>query len=241
MRRDLGIGFVASGLAALALASTRGLAGQVVLGWLALSLVCVGWAYLRHDTRVFGKRPDGTRHLAATVALLPYLAALDLVWQLARRTSREPAVSQLDGRVWLARRLLAHELPAEVETVVDLTCEQVEPTAIRRRPHHVCFPILDAAAPRLVDLRAAIERVAAADRVLIHCAQGHGRTGLFAAALLLRRGLASTPEQALARIIAARPAVRLSRVQRQVLDDYAGTIERLPHTRRSGVHLEEAD
>lgn len=37
MRRDLGIGFVASGLAALALAGASGLAGQVVLGWVALS------------------------------------------------------------------------------------------------------------------------------------------------------------------------------------------------------------
>lgn len=224
MRRDLGIGFVASGLATLALALAASLTVQLALGWLALSLICVGWAYLRHDTRVFGKRPDGTRQLAATIALLPYLVALDLVWQLVRLTSREPAVSQLDGQVWLARRLLAHELPAEVETIVDLTCEQVEPAAIRQRPHHVCFPILDATAPRLDEFRAAIERVAAAERVLIHCAQGHGRTGLFAAALLLRRGLASTPEQALARISAARPGVRLSRVQEQALRDYAGAI-----------------
>lgn len=55
-------------------------------------------SYLRHDTRVFGKRPDGTRQLAATIALLPYLVALDLVWQLVRLTSREPAVSSTRPR-----------------------------------------------------------------------------------------------------------------------------------------------
>jgi hypothetical protein len=224
MRRDLGIGFLVSGLACLPFAATCELAGRIVFGWLGLSLLCVGWAYLRHDTRVFGKRPDGTRHVAATLALLPYLAVLGLVWQLARLTSREPAVSQLDGPLWLARRLLAHELPAAVETIVDLTCEQVEPAGIRQRPHYVCVPILDATAPRLDELRAAVERVAAADRVLIHCAQGRGRTGLFAAALLLRRGLAATPDEALARITAVRPGVRLSSVQRQALDDYASAL-----------------
>jgi protein-tyrosine phosphatase len=82
-------------------------------------------------------------------------------------------------------------------------------------------PILDAAAPPLDELQAAIERVATSERVLIHCAQGHGRTGLFAAALLLRRGLADTPEQALARVTAVRPGVRLSKPQRRVLDEYA--------------------
>ncbi|KIG15523.1 Ser/Thr and Tyr protein phosphatase (dual specificity) [Enhygromyxa salina] len=224
MRRGLGIMFVGGGLGAGAMGVAVGPVGMVALGWLGLSLIAVGWAYLGHDTRVFGKRSDGTRHVAATLVLLPYLGLLGVVWRLARVTSREPAVTRLSEELWLARRLLAGELPAEVRTIVDLTCEQVEPTVIRQRPGYVCFPILDAAAPRLADLQAAVDQVATAERVLIHCAQGHGRTGLFAAALLLRRGLAGTPQQALAQITAARPGVRLSSVQMRVLDAYADAL-----------------
>jgi protein-tyrosine phosphatase len=84
--------------------------------------------------------------------------------------------------------------------------------------------MLDAAGPPLTTLQAAVERVATAERVLIHCAQGHGRTGLFAAALLLRRKLADTPEQALAQITAVRPRVRLSAAQLRVLREYADSL-----------------
>ena len=193
----------------------------LVIGWFATSVLALVYAYLRDDVGVFGKRVDGTRKLVSTVLLLPYLWVTAAVWHAARLLVREPAVSPVPGaRLWLARRLLAHELPAEVRVVIDLTCEFIEPASIRGETY-VCMPILDARAPKLVDLQAAIEKVADADAVLIHCAQGHGRTGLFAAALLLRRGLAHTPAQALAKVMAARPNVRLSSAQARALHEYA--------------------
>lgn len=190
----------------------------MLLGWLAISVTVVAYAYVRDDVRVFGKRADGTRTRGATVVLLPYLWLTAVVWHAARLLVREPAISSVPGaRLWLARRLLADELPAEVQVVVDLTCEFVEPAKIRDGRKYVCLPILDARAPKLPDLHEALDQVTDADAVLIHCAQGHGRTGLFAAALLLRRGHAQTPEQALARVLAARPGVRLSSAQAQAL------------------------
>jgi protein-tyrosine phosphatase len=194
----------------------------LLLGWFAVGVIAVAIAYLRDDVRVFGKRSDGTRGLGSTLLLLPYLWLTAAVWYAARLLVREPAVSHVAGtQLWLARRLLARELPQHVRVVVDLTCELLDPATLRAVHAHVCFPILDARAPKLADLHEVIERVADADAVLIHCAQGHGRTGLFAAALLLRRGLAQTPEQALARVIAARPRVRLSAAQTRALHEYA--------------------
>jgi protein-tyrosine phosphatase len=49
-----------------------------------------------------------------------------------------------------------------------------------------------------------------AGTIYIHCAQGHGRTGMFAAAVLLSSGQAATPEEALRLVTSARPGVRLS-------------------------------
>jgi protein-tyrosine phosphatase len=191
------------------------------IAWFGVAVAMIGYAYLRNDVRVFGKRPDGTRAWLPTLLLLPYLWLTAMLWHALRMLVREPAISPVPGaKLWLARRLLAHELSAEVRVVVDLTCEFVEPARIREDRGYVCFPILDAAAPDVMSLAAAIEQVADADAVLIHCAQGHGRTGLFAAALLLRRGLAITPEQALAQVVEARPGVRLSATQWRVLRDY---------------------
>jgi protein-tyrosine phosphatase len=51
--------------------------------------------------------------------------------------------------------------------------------------------------------------------VLVHCAQGHGRTASFVALLLGRLGIASTVEDAVALIQACRPLARMSRSQRR--------------------------
>ncbi|TWU44827.1 hypothetical protein Poly51_58930 [Rubripirellula tenax] len=54
--------------------------------------------------------------------------------------------------------------------------------------------------------------------VLIHCAQGHGRTGLVAAAVLIVSGEAQTAADAIAIIQAVRPGVELNKAQRMILE-----------------------
>lgn len=53
---------------------------------------------------------------------------------------------------------------------------------------------------------------------LIHCAQGHGRTGLVAAAVLLVSGEAKTAVDAIAMVKSVRPGVELNREQMSVLE-----------------------
>jgi protein-tyrosine phosphatase len=53
---------------------------------------------------------------------------------------------------------------------------------------------------------------------LIHCAQGHGRTGLVASAVLLVSGKAQTAADAIAMVQSVRPGVDLNREQRFVLE-----------------------
>jgi hypothetical protein len=56
--------------------------------------------------------------------------------------------------------------------------------------------------------------------VLIHCAQGHGRTATIAAAVLVRLELAADAEEALARVRAVRPFAVPSREQKAALMQY---------------------
>src|SRR5436190_940901 len=55
--------------------------------------------------------------------------------------------------------------------------------------------------------------------MVVHCAQGHGRSAMVMAALLVRRSLAATPEEAVRRVKQARPGARLNRWQWTKLRD----------------------
>jgi protein-tyrosine phosphatase len=106
--------------------------------------------------------------------------------------------------------------------VVDLTSEFSDARLMRESrgivAEYLCLPTLDAWVSEEEAFRAALDRVAAADGpVYIHCAQGHGRSGTFAAALLLRRGIARDVDDAVRMLRARRPGVRLNRRQRKFL------------------------
>ena len=66
----------------------------------------------------------------------------------------------------------------------------------------------------------AVREISAAPRpVYIHCAAGHGRTGLIASLLLVAEGEVSESDEALQRVKNSRPLVSLNRRQRSVLEE----------------------
>ncbi|AKF82749.1 hypothetical protein MFUL124B02_30095 [Myxococcus fulvus 124B02] len=189
------------------------------LCWPAVSFAGVALAYSGAGPSVFGKRVDGRMRPWAVVALLPYLLLSWLTWGLARRLSREPSHAEVAPGLFIGRRVLRGELPFTPRTVVDLTSEFFEPAPLRDVEHYIAFPILDGMAPELTVLAEHVERCARLPTPLyVHCAQGHGRTGLVAAALLVARGLSPEVTSALERVRGARPGVRLSDGQRAVLE-----------------------
>lgn len=155
---------------------------------------------------------------ASVAILLPYLLYLWGVWHIIRLLSREPAHNTLVDGVLIGRRLLAAELPAGTQTVVDLTSEFPEPSALRSVSNYVAAPMLDASVLPPESLADLASQIATAETPLyIHCAQGHGRTGLVAALFLLAHGDADTPDTAIEMIQSSRPLVGLNGVQRASL------------------------
>jgi protein-tyrosine phosphatase len=134
--------------------------------------------------------------------------------------SREQAYNLVCEDLVVGRRLLPREVPDDFVNYVDLTAELEDPAAIRRGPGYLAFPLLDASAPNAESLRAAVRSLRPGS-TFIHCAQGHGRTGLFAVALLLSSGAVQTPEEGVALVRSARPGIRLSPDQRRCLKLYA--------------------
>lgn len=188
--------------------------------WLGGDFLILGIAHGRGSHRVFGKRTDGTLPLWSWLLFLPLLVYTVALWHLIRLFSREPACSVVNEQLVVGRRLLACEYNDEFDNFVDLTAEFSEPTVIRRSASYRSFPILDGAAPTPETLHAAVVGLRPG-RTFIHCAQGHGRTGLFALAVLLSSGDARSVEDGLRMLAAVRPAIRLSKEQHRCIQTYA--------------------
>ncbi|MBX3449445.1 MAG: hypothetical protein KF777_07800 [Planctomycetaceae bacterium] len=203
---------------ALLVMAVRG-GAYVLLAWPALSFGIVSITYFTNEARWFGKRGDGSRHWLATAALLPYITFAHAVWRMQVFLSREPAISLVNDSLAVSRRLLAHEVPADVDVVCDLTCELVDPESVRAKPGYCCHPILDAGACAASELIALARRLPPSSdrRLLIHCANGHGRTGMFAAVWLLTHGFAETVDDSLATLQTARPGIGLRTRQRRLV------------------------
>lgn len=182
--------------------------------WLGGNFLGLGIAHGRGMHQVFGKRYDGTLPMWSWLLFFPLLAYTAGVWHLIRLLTREPACHVITEQLVVGRRLLPSEVQGEFDNYIDLTAELPEPVAIRRGSSYRCFPILDGAAPSPESLREAV-RSLRPGRTFIHCAQGHGRTGLFALAVLLESGQAQTVEEGLGMLRAVRPGIRLSEKQRQ--------------------------
>ncbi len=180
--------------------------------WLGCDLLILGMAHARGAAQVFGKRADGTLPWWSLILFLPLLVYTWLVWQILRLISREPARNTVTDRLEVGRRLLESEMEGGFENFVDLTSEFIEPTAIRKLPGYRCFPVLDGAAPDPEKLFHFLNALRPG-RTFVHCAQGHGRTGMFALAWLLREGEARTVEEGLRKLRQARPGIRLNGAQ----------------------------
>lgn len=220
------------------------LAGAALLGgwgwllaWPALSYLIVAAGYLGLGPRVFGKRGDGRRSWWAFVLLMPYLTLTWVLWHIYRRWGNRPCCHEVAPGLWLGRRPLRHELPADVALIVDVTAEFSPARGVVGGREYLTVPTLDGTPSREAEVRAVLARLAEQDgTVFIHCAAGHGRSALVAAGVLLARGLASDAKQAEEMLRAVRPGVRLNREQRRLLKQLvsSGALADSPGTENAG-------
>jgi len=162
--------------------------------------------------------------------LLPYFAFGGITLYIARWFDREGLLNPVAPDLHIGRLPFPFEhakvRAAGIDAVLNLCWEFPRLSGTDREPGietaHV--PILDGSPPSDQQIREAVQQVAqwrAEGRcVLIHCAQGHGRTATVTAAMLLQRGLAQDVEEALAMIRAVRPFAKPSREQRLALIRY---------------------
>ncbi len=215
--------------AALCLGLAAGLGGWAwLLLWPAAALLLVGLGYARYGVAVFQKRA-GRLSWAAALLLWPY--RVGAWWSSRWLTRHEAPAAEVAPGIWLGRapgRADHQRLPTTA--ILDLTAEFSRPAAAWSQPYR-SVPLLDLAVPTPAELAqavAALGELSPTGPVLVHCALGYSRAAVVVAAWLLRRGLAATPEAAVARVRAARPQVVLSVGYRAALAAYAARYCRVP-------------
>jgi hypothetical protein len=204
---------------------------SALAAWSALSLLVVCGLYL---AAAMGARSGpflkGERWPLLQPVLLPFRAVSVALYALARRLRSEEVVCEVMPGVYLGPRLFDRErarLEAQNVTVVfDLTSELLTSRAYSNPPFvREGHALLDRTFPSDADLDALVDRVLAHLRegrgVFIHCAFGRGRSALLACAVVLASGYASTADEALAKVKAARPAVSIRRDGVEVLRRFA--------------------
>jgi hypothetical protein len=191
--------------------------------WLGCDFLVLGIAHGCGAHRIFGKRSDGSLPVWSWMVFLPLLLYTNAVWRVARMLSREPAHNRVTDNLLVGRRLLPGELDGNFANYIDLTAEFSEPAAIRRSVAYQCFPILDGSAPDPKALHEFVGRLRPG-KTFIHCAQGHGRTGLFALAILLKSGAARTVSEGLENLKTVRPGIALTAIQLRCIETFAAAM-----------------
>ncbi|MGK7877194.1 MAG: hypothetical protein AB4426_29030 [Xenococcaceae cyanobacterium] len=212
--------FLILGICLILLGFKFGLTGLLLI-WFGVSFVLVGAAYRWLGSKVFGKQSDGTIAIWALLLLLPYLSLYWTVWQLRRLIIQEECCNEIAPGIWLGRRAFADELPDQISLIVDLTAELIEPSNVISGKTYICVPTLDASVPsdeRFIEL---IQTISSWEgNIYIHCALGHGRAATVAAGTLFAKGLVDNVNQAEKVLKNIRPGVKLSPVQRQLLNRF---------------------
>lgn len=115
-----------------------------------------------------------------------------------------------------------------MDRVCDLTCEFMDPKSIRDKPAYCCHPILDAGtrtSAELIELARTLPPTSET-MLLIHCANGHGRTGMFAAVWLLTHGFVRTVDDAIIMLRDARPGIGLRARQRRLVMEAFSSLQK---------------
>lgn len=195
----------------------------LIAAWLGTNFLLLGIAHAKCWHAVFGKGMDGTLPLWSWLLFLPLHLLTYIAWRAVFMLTRAPATSEVTPQLVVGRRLLASEFAnladRGVANVVDLTAEFQEPSVIRQHSAYRPLPILDGSAPDARSMYGFVQSLRPG-LTYIHCAQGHGRTALVAAAFMITSGIASDEVEATKMLKTVRPRVRLNRCQRACLREY---------------------
>jgi len=196
-----------------------------ILLWPAIALGIVSLAYAGLGPAVY-RKTDGRLSWSARLILAPCLVGQYFSLLYYRRGC--DACSRLAPHVWIGAKLSEDEAANArrkgVTAVLDLTSEFSETPAFLKL-HYRNIPVLDLTGFSVAQLQEAVDFIAREANngvVYIHCKAGYSRTAAVAGAYLIASGRAATPDEAVALLRQARPAIIIRPEAHEALTKFSG-------------------
>ena len=168
-----------------------------------------------------GKRKNGKMFLPCCVVNFPFLAIYWLTWLIRHFMFRHEPVNLIaDTNVSVSCWPGFHVPLDRYDLVIDMTSEMPKWYRLGKAKY-VCLPNLDGVPLDRYELPVEIDRDM---RILVHCAQGRGRSALMTCLILLKLGYAATTDEVLQFLKRSRPTVTLSRYQMTQIDWFTKNI-----------------
>jgi hypothetical protein len=161
--------------------------------WPTLNMLLMSIAYaVNKPGLILGKSKEGSINSLLLILNLPWLLLTWIIFKIQILLIREDFCNQLKGtNLWMSRRPVSVEEIKQFEFIIDLTAEFSRDNS---SVEYICYPNLDAHA--LYTLPDSKE-IPLDKKVLIHCANGHGRTAQCVAIILKQRKIVESLREGL--------------------------------------------
>lgn len=217
-------GYYSIGALILLLLTLAGWPWTAVLAWPTLILAVVSVGYLGLGSVIYGKR-NGCLHRMVRIVYAPILLGEELSRLYYRKTCAP--FDQITLHLFIGRILNENEasqlIESGVTSVVDLTAEFNEQAMLRNLDYYN-LPLLDLTAPTIAELQCAVSyvesRIAESNVVYIHCKTGYSRTAVIASAYLMKSGICSSVQEAVALLCSKRKGMIIRPESMQALEEF---------------------
>lgn len=225
----IAVTFLGLGLILVPISCSSGsIYSMFLYAWTSLGFLLGAYSYMGGKAQVFRKQKDGRLFMSTFFLLWPSLAVTWFTFYLGKLLSKEDPLNEILEGLYLGRRLGIGEdhllTSADINGVVDLTCEFFEPAFVRNGRGYLNIPVLDGVSPSISQLEmgvAWIDHHLSLGPVYVHCAAGHGRGATLVVAFLIYSGVVGTPADAMDTLLKQRPKAKLTTQQRRNLEVFA--------------------
>lgn len=173
--------------------------------WLSLNLTILGVAYaFNKASLICGKQSDGKINKALFAVNAPWIVFSFIVLRIQALISSENKIDRIGRSHWYIASYPGFKYKnIEFDYIIDLTAEF--PKANCENKNYVCYPNLDGVELSHLSI---IETINVDSKVLVHCAQGHGRSATYCAVVMSQMGFYSNPLEAYNEILISRPKAK---------------------------------
>ncbi|HEX8574975.1 MAG TPA: phosphatase PAP2/dual specificity phosphatase family protein [Flavobacterium sp.] len=195
---------------------------SMILLWIGLSLLIIGFGYLKLGAVVFQKNEEGTFTFSAKVLHFPYRIGMRSVRRLFFNTDGKH--QKITDQIYLGAFSMSKK--TDCVAIFDL-CPEYQ-RSNKNAKFYQSYPLIDLASPTVEELSSGVQKlnkmIEDNHKVYIHCALGLSRSAIVVLAWLLFTEKAKNPQEAIAYLKNAEYHSHLSKKHQEVLEAYFKTL-----------------